>query len=366
VSHDVAVIGAGPWGLAAAWTIARRGADVAVIDDGRPPAAHVAAGMLGHLSEAADDDETLDALLARAAEAWPAMAAALGRESGRDPGFRRTGAVLAASRPEHVPVLRRRLETIARRGRPAPWLPGSALRALEPGLGPDVAGGAGLPEEHQAEPRALLAALRAACAAVGARVVAARAAALVRGGRVEGVRLDSGDELTAGRVVLAAGWDAGALAGRVPVRPVKGQILRLRSPGGALPLARTVRTPSVYLAPRDGEVVVGATSEERSDTRVTAEAVHGLLDEAIRVAPGLAALDLAEAAAGLRPTTPDGLPALGEDPRDGLIWAAGGHRHGVLLTPLAAEAVAAAAAGEPAPAWAEGLSPERFAAPVAA
>ena len=79
--------------------------------------------------------------------------------------------------------------------------------------------------------------------------------------------------VAARRVVLAAGWDAGALAGRVPVRPVKGQIMRLRPAAGApLPIARTVRTPSVYLAPRDGEVVVGATSEERSDTTVTAEA----------------------------------------------------------------------------------------------
>ena len=274
VSDDLLVIGAGPWGLATGWLAARRGARVTVLDDGRPPAARVAAGMLGHLSEAADDDEALDALLARAAEAWPSMADGLARAAGRDPGFRRSGAVLAASRPEHVAILRRRLETISRRGRPAEWLPASALRALEPGLGPDVAGGADLPEEHQAEPRALLAALRAACASAGARVVA---------------------------------------------------------------------------------------GEERSDTTVTAEAVHLLLEEALHVAPGLGELELAEARAGLRPTTPDGLPAIGEDPESGMVWAVGGHRHGILLTPLAAEAAVAAAAGEPTPGWARSLSPARFA-----
>jgi glycine oxidase len=362
VSDDLLVIGAGPWGLATAWLAARRGARVTVLDDGRPPAAWVAAGLLGHLSEAADDDEALDALLARAAEAWPSMAEGLAGAAGLDPGYRRSGALLAASRPEHVAVLRRRLETIARRGRPAEWLPSSALRAIEPGLGPDVAGGAHLPEEHQAEPRALLAALRAACASAGAAVVPGRALALVGGRRAEGAVLDDGTEARASRVVLAAGWDAGAVAGRVPVRPVKGQILRLRPADGApLLLGRAVRTPSVYLAPRDREVVVGATSEERSDTVVTAEAVHLLLDEALRVAPGLEELELAEASAGLRPTTPDGLPAIGEDPEDGLVWAVGGHRHGILLTPLAAEAAVGAAAGEPAPGWARVLSPARFA-----
>jgi glycine oxidase len=357
------VIGAGPWGLATAWQAAGRGARVTVLDDGRPPAAEVAAGLLGHLSEAADGDATLDALSGRAAEAWPAWAGRLEADSGRDPGFRTTGAVLVASRPEHVPAVRGRLETLARRGRPVEWLSGSALRALEPGLAPDVAGGADLPEEHQAEPRRLLAALRAACAARGVALAAGRARALLGASVAEGAALDDGSSIRAGRVVLAAGWDAGALAARVPVRPVKGQILRLRAAGdGPLPLTRAVRSPSVYLAPREREVVVGATTEERPDTTVTAEGVHVLLDEALRVAPGLGGLELAEARAGLRPTTPDGLPALGPDPDvDGLVWAVGGYRHGILLAPLAAQAAGAAAAGEALPAWAGPLAPGRFA-----
>src|SRR5690606_31332538 len=139
------------------------------------------------------------------------------------------------------------------------------------------------------------------------------------------------------RVVLAAGWGAARLSDRVPVRAVKGQILRLRAPAGReLPIRRTVRSPAVYLAPRDGELVVGATMEERADAVVTAGAVADLLEEARHAVPEVDELEFAEAAAGRRPTTPDGLPALGPDPEDGLVWAAGGHRHGVLLTPLAA------------------------------
>jgi glycine oxidase len=359
---DLLVIGAGPWGLATAWRAAQAGARVTLLDDGAPAAAWVAAGMLGHRSEAVDSEDRLSPVLAHAVDAWPGFADELARAAGRDAGYRRSGAVLAATRPEHVPVVRRRLETLARRGEPADWLTPSRLRRIEPGLGTALSGGADLPDEHQAEPRALLEALRAACAAAGVRVVPARAEALLREPRVRGARLADGRAARAGRVVLAAGWASGRLAARVPVRPVKGQILRLRSVGGAKPpIGRTVRTPSVYLAPRDGEVVVGATMEERADTHVTAGAVADLLEEARRAVPEIDEMELAEAAAGLRPTTPDGLPALGEDPDDGLVWATGGHRHGVLLTPLAARTAVDAARGLAAADWARELSPCRFA-----
>jgi glycine oxidase len=357
------VVGAGPWGLATAWRAAGAGASVRVLDDGGRPAAHVAAGMLGPWSEATDGERDLHDLLVRAIRAWPAFARELEAASGADPGFRRSGAVAVAARPEHVPLVRRRLETLAAWGEPVAWATPSALRELEPGLGSAVAGGADLPGEHQVEPRALLRALRGACATAGVEIVQGRAAAL-RHGPV--VVLEDGRTLSAGRVVLAAGWAAGRLSPRVPVRPVKGQILRLRAePGAPLPIARTVRAPSVYLAPRDGEVVVGATMEERGDLRVTVDAVHELLHEALRIVPELGELELAEAAAGRRPATADGRPAIGPD-EDGVVWAAGGYRHGLLLAPPAAEAAAAALAGSPLPDWAAALSPTRFPATVTA
>lgn len=364
-SPDVVVVGAGPWGLAAAWRLAAAGARVELRDDRRAPAARVAAGMLGPWSEAADGEEDLHPAMVAAARAWPGFAAAVADAAGADAGYIESGAVLAAIRPEHVPVVRRRLETLARRGEPVSWAPGSDLRELEPGLGPAVAGGAHLPGEHQVEPRRLLSALRGAAEAAGARIVTEPVTALVRErGRVAGVRGADGSERRAGAVVLAAGWAAGRLAATVPLRPVKGQILRLRPlPGAPCPVRLVVRTPSVYLAPRpDGELVVGATMEERGDVAVTAEAVRDLLEEAVRAAPECGAMALAEAAAGLRPATPDGCPAIGPDAAGGLVWAVGGYRHGLLLTPLVAEAVATLAAGGPAPGWlGERLSPGRFA-----
>ena len=179
--------------------------------------------------------------------------------------------------------------------------------------------------------------------------------------RRDAVALASGQTLRAGRVLLAAGAGAARLGSRVRVRPVKGQILRLAAPEGAtLPIRRVVRTPAVYLVPRaDGELVVGATSEEAGDRRVEAGAVQRLLEEAIHAVPGVRDLEWGEAAAGLRPATADGLPALGAD-EDGLLWATGGYRHGVLMTPCAAEAIAAIVAGEGPPDWATPLSPARF------
>ncbi len=355
------VVGAGPWGLMTAWRASRAGARVVVVDDGRPPAARVAAGMLGPWAEADERERPLHDVLVRALDSWPATAEALAGDAGRDPGFRRSGSVLGASRPEHLGELRRRHATLRRWGEDPGWSTGTQLRDVEPGLAASSPGGLDLPREHQVEPRALLAALTAACDAGGVRRVAG-SAARIPSRPARAVVLDDGRSVRAGRVVLAAGHAAGAVAGRVPVRPVKGQVLRLRArPGEPLPISRTVRTPSVYLAPRDGEVVVGATMEERGDTTVTASAVAELLDEALRVVPECGELQLAEAAAGLRPATPDGMPAIGCDPGDELVWAVGGYRHGVLLAPLAAEVAVAAAAGGPIPSWASAFSPERFA-----
>ena len=347
--------GAGPWGLGIAWRAAAGGASVAVVDDGGQPAAWVAAGMLGPWSEPTEGEEELHRLLVRSARAWPGFAADLASAAGRDAGYVVSGAVLAAARPEHRAVVRHRLRLLEGWGDHVEWLPGSALRDLEPGLGPAVSGGASLPDEHQVEPRALLAALRAACAAAGVTIVPGRVGAVRRsGGRARGVKLEDGVAVEAGRVVIAAGWRSGSLGEAVAVRPVKGQILRARATAAApVPIRRVVRTPSVYLAPRGDEVVIGATMEERGDRLVTVGGAHELLDEALRVVPELAEMELAELAAGLRPTSPGGLPVIGTDPADGVVWATGGYRHGLLLLPVACEAGAALALGGPAPAWAD-------------
>ncbi|WP_344886714.1 FAD-dependent oxidoreductase, partial [Nonomuraea antimicrobica] len=182
----------------------------------------------------------------------------------------------------------------------------------------------------------------------GVPVVRARARELLRAGgtvtgtatgAVTGVRLDGpgGETLEAERVVLAAGAWSAELA-EVPVRPVKGQIMRLRSPHPLLTrcVRGTVHGSSVYLVPRgDGELVVGATQEELGfDTRVTAGGLYELLRDARELVPGVTELEIGDVVAGLRPGTPDNLPLIGPSGTPGLTYATGHHRGGVLLAPL--------------------------------
>ncbi|HEU0024010.1 MAG TPA: FAD-dependent oxidoreductase, partial [Thermoleophilaceae bacterium] len=186
------------------------------------------------------------------------------------------------------------------------------------------------------------------------------------GERVTGVRTDVGT-IACEHVVIAAGaWSAGlAPGGGVPVRPVKGQILELRTRSVRdEALDRIVRTPRCYLVGRgDGRVVLGATMEEQGyDTAVTAGGVHRLLEHAWEVLPEVHELELERASAGLRPGTPDNLPVIGAGDPSGLVWATGHWRNGVLLAPLTGEAVAELLAGGRVPGAVAGLGAERFAA----
>jgi glycine oxidase len=197
-------------------------------------------------------------------------------------------------------------------------------------------------------------------------------------GRAAGVRLAGGGDIDAPHVVVAAGCWSGAVAGlpeplRGVIRPVKGQLLRLRHPAGLTPvLGHTVRSlvrgSDVYLVPRaDGEVVVGATSEERGEDRtVTAGAVHDLLHDAMSILPVTSELILAETCAGLRPGTPDNGPLVGRCGPDGLVLATGHFRNGILMSAATADAVTALLDGQPPAAEWEPFTPLRFAGPEAA
>jgi glycine oxidase len=147
----------------------------------------------------------------------------------------------------------------------------------------------------------------------------------------------------------------------VPVRPVKGQVLRLRGDAGLV--ERTIRGEHGYFVPRgDGAYILGATMEERGwDMAPTAGGVYEMLRDLYEVVPGVLELEIEALTVGLRPATPDNLPAIGPGALDGLIWATGHYRNGILLTPVTADLVAAVLAGEALPEWAAPADPLRFA-----
>jgi glycine oxidase len=363
--YDAVVIGAGLIGLACAWRARRHGLSVLVVDRAPEPgagASGVAAGMLAPVTEADFGEEGPLRVNLAGRERWPAFAAELEELSGLPTGYRDSGALVVAADRDDAEALRRLHDFQRTLGLAVEWLPASRCRRLEPGLSPRIAGGILAPQDGSADPRAIVAALAAVVEELsfGTEVEAIEH----DGGRVTGVRTPSG-VIDCEQVVVAAGaWSAALAPGEgPPVRPVKGQILELRARGAMPdPLERLVRTPRCYLVARgDGRVVLGATVEEQGfDTAVTADGVYRLLEAAWEVLPEVGELELIGARAGLRPGTPDNTPVVGPGELEGLIWATGHWRNGVLLAPLTGEAVAALLAGEPLPEELAPLAPDRF------
>ncbi|MER6060804.1 glycine oxidase ThiO [Streptomyces sp. NPDC001792] len=377
-TSDVLVIGGGIIGLVTAWRAAQRGLATAVVDpEPGGGAARVAAGMLAAVTELHYGEERLLALNLESARRYPDFAAELTELTGHDLGYRRCGTLAVALDADDRAHLRDLHALQQRSGLDSEWLSGRECRRLEPMLAPGVRGGLRVDGDHQIDPRRLAAALVTACERADVEFHRAWAERLdVVRDRAAGVTTADGTELRAGRVVLAAGSMSGRLAGvpealLPPVRPVKGQVLRLTVPRRYAPfLSRTVRAvvrgSQVYLVPREnGELVVGATSEELGwDTTVTAGGVYELLRDAHELVPGITELPLAETRAGLRPGSPDNAPLLGPSGLDGLLLATGHYRNGVLLTPVTGDVMAEVLASGRLPEEARPFTPQRFGAAV--
>jgi glycine oxidase len=377
VRPDVVVVGGGAIGLASAWRLAQRGAAVTVVDpDPGGGASGVAAGMLAPITEARMGEEPLLRLNLASWSRWPSFAAEVEGAADAAIGYRADGTLVVALDADD----RVALEELAARhqamGLAVTPLRGREVRRLEPGLAPGVRAGFLAAGERSVDPSALVGALRRASTAAGVEFVAAEVEHIATGPerkRATGVMLAAAGprRIDAATVVLAAGCRSAGIAGLPeaavpPVRPVKGEILTLRQPPGAPLVTHTVRGLvhgfTVYLVPRaDGRLIVGATVQERGwDTRVTAGGAYELLRDALVLVPGLDDAELVTARAGLRPGTPDDLPLIGPSPLDGLVVATGHYRNGILLTPITAEAVAAAVAGEPLPPEVDACDPRRF------
>lgn len=352
MSPDVAVVGGGVIGLAAAWRCAQLGLRVTVHDPAAGSgASSVAAGMLAPVSETYFGEPELTALLVAGAAQWPSFAAELS-EFG-DVGYRTDGTLVAALTPDDLAAASRLWRYQSSLGLPVEELPPAAMREAVPLLHPRVRRGAWI-DDRQTDPRRLHPVLRTAAERAGVRVLP--------------TRVDSLERLDAGSVVVAAGVASARLTG-LPVRPVKGQVLRLRAPDGAPAFRHVIRGYAdgrrAYLVPRpDGEVVVGATEEERTDELRTAGGVLELLRAATDLVPELTEFELAEVGVGHRPGTPDNAPIIGLL-RPGVVVATGHYRHGILLAPVTADAVAQLVATGQVPEVMVPFGPSRFRVSVA-
>jgi glycine oxidase len=346
----IAIVGAGVIGLSIAWRLAQRGASITLFERGETGqgASHAAAGMLAACAEVEPGEERLFALNRQSQALWPEFAAELEAASGMAVDLRREGTLVLALNADDRARLQHHLEFQHRLGLALDWLTAAEVKQREPHLSPSLVGALFSPQDHQVDNRKVASALRIAAERAGA-VIHAHAPVeriVIEHGRVAGVTV--ADTLhRADTVVLAAGaWSRGIdglpAEARPPVRPVKGQMLCLRMDARAPLLRHVVWAPDVYLVPRhDGRLLVGATVEEKGfDPHLTAGGQLTLLNAAWRALPGIEELALEESWVGFRPGSRDDAPILGRGAVEGLIYATGHHRNGILLTPITAQTIA--------------------------
>lgn len=377
LTTEVAVIGGGIIGLGIAWEAQRAGHTVTVIDPAPASGAtFAAAGMLAPVSELHYQEDELLALTLASAARWPDFVASLPATLAT--GFNTSPTLVVGGDPADRVALADLRDVQLAHGLEVTQLTIREARAQEPLIGPQISCAYKVEQDHQVDPRAMAAALRAALQEAGSAAVGSAAVAHATDGagaaptilqvsavgllheepsdscsRVTGVELADGRRLLAREVIVANALGAPGLAGLpeglvLPIRPVYGDILRLRVPEHLRPLTTAtirgiVRGLPVYIVPReDGTVVIGASSREDGSAGVSAGGVHQLLRDAQVLVPAVAELELLETTARARPGTPDNAPLLGrvagaeEKDIPGLIIATGFFRHGVLLTAIAA------------------------------
>ncbi|MGU3667048.1 glycine oxidase ThiO [Methylobacterium sp. A49B] len=346
---DIALVGGGLIGLSIAWRLARTGRTVTVLER-ETIGAGASLAATGMLAPAAEHEPGSDPLLPLALESlrlWPDFRDALEAESGGAIDYRPDGTLVLAIGRDEVERLRFRYDLQRRSGLEATWLPGSEVRRLEPGLRPSVTAGIHCNLDHQVDPRLVMAALGEACRRAGVLLAERTPVSGLdwSGGRVTGIR--AGEHgIAAGTVILASGaWsgEGGLLPESLalPVRPLKGQSLALRTTARTGGLARMVWTEQVHMAPKsDGQLIVGATVEDCGfRPGVTAGGLYALLEGARRVLPGIEEMEVEAVWCGYRPTSDDDAPIL-DELAPGLVVATGHHRNGYLLAPATAEAIA--------------------------
>jgi glycine oxidase len=365
---DVVVVGAGIIGCAVAYELARRGARVTIVDD-RPPgmgATQASAGMLAPYLEAPEGGELLE-LTIRSLDLFDRFVESVTSASGETVEYRRTGTLEVAMRADSLQRLSEAAQCLARRGVPAELVDGDAVRREEPYLTGEVVGGLVIHAHGFVAAGALTRALAVAARRLGAQMAESRARRIVRA--APGLVVETDRSTVAGRwVVMAAGSWAGQIPiegveARLPVRPVRGQLLQLAWSG--TPIRRIVWSERCYLVPwHEGTLLVGATVEQAGfDERTTTAGVRDLIDAACDLVPHAWTAAVVAARAGLRPGTADDRPIVGASSVvPNLMYATGHYRNGVLLSPLTAELVADAILENRVDPILRSMRPDRFGA----
>lgn len=354
MNDRIHIIGGGLVGLACGVELLQTGRPVTLLEKGRSGrgASWAAAGMLAPRFEADFDDVEMIRLLVESQRRWADFADSLHPDGRAAVDYDDAGTLFVALDRDDEEDAQRWYDFARQYDLPVERLNREALLEREPLLSARARMAVVCAGDHQLDNRKLVELLRTTFLGLGGelREESAVASVEVSAGAVRSITLASGEQLPVGQLLLASGAWTRTLEGLAPhrpaIRPVKGQALALRPrPGEALPHA-VLRSTEVYLAPKRDRLVVGGTMEEMGfDGRVTAEAVCELLRAAYELVPSTYELELAETWAGFRPASTSGRPILGASSVQGLSFALGHHRHGVLLLPITVATVTASLLG---------------------
>ena len=372
-SFDAVIVGGGVIGAAIAFELAGEKLRVVVIDRQQPgrEASWAAAGMLSPGPDSAEA-VPLVPLGKESLALYPEFVAGIEEASGRTVEFAREGTFEVFAGAQAESMRDKMIEEYGDLGLAIETIAVEAARKLEPALGPAARAAAWLPEEATVDPRLLTEAVLAAAERRGAQIRGGCAveSLLCERGACVGV-VAGGEEIAGEQVVIAAGSFCGTiqdcvsgmdgnLARYAPVRPVRGQLLALRS--ATVKLKQVLRSSRAYLVPRrDGRIIAGSTLEDAGFVKqVTPEGIRKILDGAAELAPALEGAEIVEQWAGLRPDSPDHLPIIGPTEMKGLLMATGHYRNGILLAPVTAKIVRDWIVSGKASYSAENFSPLRF------
>ncbi len=371
MNAETLIIGAGVVGLGIGWKLAQAGQAVTLLERGEAgrEASWAAAGLLAPATEVHFQEDRNLELGLESMRLYGGFVAELEGFTGHSVDYQTQGALSIALTADEAADLKALYEYQLARGLPVRWLSPEAARELEPGLSSFVTAGVQCDIDHQIDSRRLVAALKAAYLKAGGILHEHTPVTevMIRAGAFAGVRAGE-QEIQARRLLIAAGAWSGLLPGlpedvRPPVRPVKGQLLAVRSPGPEF-LRHLVRTPHLYIGPKsDGRIVIGATVEEMGFNRdITAGGMYTLLRAAWEALPGVYELPIVETWCGFRPGSRDNAPMLGESRIPGVFLATGHHRNGILFTPATAVYMSRLLLEGKVPEPIRPFSPQRFSA----
>jgi glycine oxidase len=362
---NVVIVGAGVAGLGIGWKLAQAGANVTILERAQAGrgATTASGGMIAAAAELGHADTPEAAFAKRANDLWPDFVAQLEAQSGISVDYRKSGSLMVALKTGGCPHAHGDAKPDVDKGghghgdhggQPNPHAQGADVamltadqaRAMEPMLREDIAGALWAPHEAQIDTHALVRALVAAFVKAGGKILANETAVRIEieGGRAIGVRTPFALHCADAYVLAAGAWTSrveGLPPEAVPpVIPIKGEIVVLAPPAGAALPKHVVWGNDIYVVPRGGQLLVGATMERAGfDTSKTPEAYRWLLRQSAGLMPALKGWDVAEHWVGLRPATPDGMPILGPTVVGGLYVASGQFRNGILFAPAVAEAM---------------------------